>query len=93
MSTEPSSRDHLPHRVVDLRAVGHVAPHGHGSPAERADLVDRLLGVHHPLRDGRLREDAEALGSARVGLEQDVGDRDVRAGARERQRVDAPEPA
>ena len=64
------------------------------APAERADLLDGRLGVDHPLRARRLGEHAVALGVlARVRLELDVGDRDVRAGARERQRVGAPEPA
>jgi hypothetical protein len=49
--------------------------------------------VHHPLRDGRLRKDAVLGGGARVGLDQDVRDRDVGAGPGERERVGPSEPA
>ena len=82
--------DHQRDRVVDLRAVGDVASHRERAPPERADLLDRRLGVHHPLCDGRLREHAVLTGRARVRLDEDVRDRDVgppaRASARRRGR-------
>ena len=41
---------------VDLLAIGDVAPHRERAAPQRADLLDRLLGVDHPLRPrGRSR--------------------------------------
>ena len=91
MSTDPSSSTTRATAAVYLLAVGDVASHGERAAAERADLLDRRLGVHHPLRDGRLREHAVLLGGARVRLEEDVCDRDVGSRAREHQRVGAAE--
>ena len=83
---------HAIDRGRDLLAVGDVAAHGERAATERPDLLDRRLGVHHPLRDGRLREHAVLLRRARVRLDEDVRDRDVRSRAGERQRVRPPEP-
>jgi hypothetical protein len=80
-------------RGSDLLPVGHVAAHRERPPPEGADLLDRRLGVHHPLRHGCLRERPVALRGARVGLDQDVRDRDVRACPRERQRIGASQAA
>ena len=93
MSTEPSSSTTRATAASTCVAVGHVAANGEGAPAERPDLLHRLLRVHHPLRDGRLRERPVALRGARVRLDEDVRDRDVGARPGERQRVGAPEPA
>ncbi len=60
----------------------------------RADLVGRRLRVDHALRARDGRERAPAVGLlGDLGLDEDVRDRDVRARARERERVGAAEPA
>ena len=84
------SRDGL----LDLIAVGHVALDGGRAAAERGDLLRGGLGVHEPLGPRRLRERPVSLRVlARVGLDLDVGDDDVGAGARKCQRVGSAEPA
>ena len=94
MSTEPNSSTTAPHGLVDLGAVGDVALDGGRAAAQLGDLLRGRLGVDEALRARRLGERAVALGVlARVRLDLDVGDDDVRAGARERQRVGPPEPA
>ena len=80
-------------RCSDLVTIGDVAAHRERAAPKGLDLVDRRLGVHHPLRDGCLSERAVLVGRARVRLHEDVGDRDVRPGPGQRQRIGAPEPA
>ncbi len=76
------------HRRSDLISIGDVAPDGERSPPERANLLDGLLGVHEALCPGRGRERTPAVRLLRqLGLDEDVRDRDVRAGACERQRI------
>ena len=62
-----------------------------------AGTLDHVAQFHEQspeLWERDLRERAVALGvAALVGLDLDVGDRDVRAGASEGQRVGAPEPS
>ena len=93
MSTRAELGDDPRDRRVDLRAVGDVAAHRERAPPEGADLLDRRLGVHHALCHCGLRQDAVLLGRGRVGLDEDVRDRDVGARARERQRVGAAQAA
>ena len=93
MSTEPSSSTTRVTAASTSLSIGDVAAHGERTTTELADLLDRRLGVHHPLRDRSLRERAVVRGGARVGLDEDVGDRDVGPGAREGQRVRPPEAA
>ena len=81
-------------RSSHLLAVGDVAAHGQRSPSEPADLLGGRLGVHEPLRPRHLCERpvrVRLLGQ--LGLDEEVGDDDVGAGAGECQRVGAPEPA
>jgi hypothetical protein len=87
--------DHARHGRVHLRAVGHVAAQGERAAAERTDLLGGRLGVHEPLRTRDRREHAVAVGlvRARLGLDEQVGDRNVRAGPSQRERVRPPEPA
>ena len=80
-------------RRVDVGAIGDVAAHGERAPAEATDLLDRPLGVHHPLRDRGLREHPVVLRRARVRLDEDVGDRHVGPGPGERQRIGPAEAA
>ena len=81
---------HPRHGGGDLLAVGHVAAERERAAAEARISSRGRLRVDHPLRARDLREDAVAVGLlAAVGLDQDVGDDDVGAGARERQRVGA----
>ena len=86
--------DDAPHGLFDLSPVGHVAlDRGRAAP-ERRDLLRGRLRVDEPLRPRRLRERPVSLRLlARVGLDLDVRDDDVGAGARKRQRVGATEPA
>jgi hypothetical protein len=80
--------------LVHLCAVGDVAPDRGRAAAELLDLACGRLGVDEPLRASRLRQDAVRRGLlALVRLDLDVGDDHVGAGARERQRVGAAEPA
>ena len=83
--------DHTGDGGVDVFAIGDVAAHRERVPSQRADLVDRRLGMHHPLRHRRLGEWAVRLRRARVRLDEDVRDHDVSACAGERQRVRAAE--
>jgi hypothetical protein len=79
---------------IDLDPIGDVALQRERAPAEPADLLRRGLGVDEALRPRSLREHAVARGVlARIRLELDVGERDVRPGPRQSQRIRAPEPA
>jgi hypothetical protein len=76
----------------DLVSSRDVAPYGERAPPEATDLLGRLLGMNHPARTSSGRQSAPAVGVLRqLRLDEDVGDRDVGAGARERQRVGATE--
>ena len=80
-----------PHRLVHLLALGHVAAARESAAPHLRDLLDRPLRVDHPLRAGRLRERTVLLGRlARIGLELDVGDRDVGPCPSQCQRVGPP---
>ena len=86
--------DDAAHGFLDLGAIGHVALDGGRATAERGDLLRGRFREDEPLGPRRLRERAVTLRlGARVGLDLDVGDDDVGAGARKRQRVGPPEPA
>ncbi len=82
-------------RLLHLVAVGDVALDRGGAAAERLDLLRRRLREDDSLRLRDLGEDAVGLGrlGRLVRLDLDVGDDDVRPGARERQRVGAAEAA
>ena len=81
-------------RRADLLAVGYVAAHCQRAATERTDLLHGLLGVHEALRPCSRRERAPAVRVLReLGLDEDVRDRDVRAGSSQRERVGATEPA
>src|SRR5262249_46658845 len=83
-------RDCRPH----LLAIRYVTSHGERAAPKRADLVDRLLRVHHALCARHSGERTPTVGLlGELGLDEDVGNRDVGSGMRERQRVGAPEPA
>ena len=82
--------DRLP-RPAPASVTSHLRA---SAPPHAGDLLRRRLGVDEPLSARRLGERPVAVGVARVvRLDQDVGDDDVGAGARERQRVGAAEPA
>src|SRR5579864_1364401 len=79
---------------IDLGALGYVAANGERAAAEAADLLHRLLGVHEPLLSSHCGERPVAVGVLRkLRLDEQVGDDDVRTGARERQRVRAAKPS
>ena len=82
-------------RLLHLVAVGDVALDRGRAAAERLDLLRRRLGVDDPLRLRHLREHAVRLGGLGrfVRLDLDIGDDDVGACARERQRIRAAEAA
>src|SRR5919201_167260 len=74
---------HPPHRFVDLLAGGDVTAERKRPLPNGFDLRDGRLGVDEALRPCRLRQRPIGLGRlARVGLELDVGDRDVSARSR-----------
>ena len=80
------------HRRGDLLAIRHVAPNRERATAEGANLLDRLLGVHHALcacGGGERAPAVRLLGELR--LDQDVRDHDVRPRSSQRQRVGPPE--
>ena len=82
------------HGLGNLGSFGHVALDGGRAASELGDLPGGRLRVDEALCARRLGHRAEPLGVlARVRLDLDVGDHDVGAGARERQRVGAAEPA
>src|SRR5579864_7798761 len=79
---------------VDLGALGDVAANGECAAAEAANLLHGLLGVHHALLSRHRGEGAVTVGLLReLRLDEQVGDDDVGARARERQRVRAAEPS
>ena len=94
MSTEPSSSTVARDGGRDLVAVGDVAAHGERPAAHRADLLRGGLGADEPLRAGDRRERAVGVGLlGQLRLDEQVGDHDVGARARERQRIGAAEAA
>jgi hypothetical protein len=80
------------HGLLDLSPVGHVAlDRGRAAP-QRRDLLRGGLGVDEALGPRRLREGPVFPRLfTRVGLDLDVRDDDVGAGARKRQRVGSTE--
>ncbi len=93
MSTEPSSSTVRATAAATCSRSVTSQRSGERAPAQPADLLDRLLRVHEALRARDRRERAPAVRLlGELGLDEDVGDRDVRASAGERERVRAPEP-
>ena len=85
--------DDAPHGLLDVAPVRDVALDRSRAPAEFADLPRRRLGVDEPLRTCGLRHRPVPLGfGPGVRLDLDVGDDDVRARTRERQRIGTAEP-
>src|SRR5207248_1095793 len=75
-------------------ALRYVALDRRRAPPQLRDLARRRLAVDEPLRACGLRE-RPVLGGVftRIRLDLDVGDHDVRTGARQRQRVGPAKPA
>ncbi len=83
---------------ADLLAVGDVHLDGGRAPSHLPDLLARLFRVHDVLRreelcERRLRRLRPLFSRSGIGFDEDVGDDDVRAGARKRQAVRPSQPA